>query len=110
MGLVVIAKACRCGGKRFNGQCNRCGAGWRVTDGRSKWHRMYTSSRWLRLRLLWLADHPLCVECERAGKVEPGVDVDHIVPHGGDWGRFLDVGNLQSLCKACHGAKTRSGL
>ena len=28
--------------------------------------------------------------------------VDHITAHRGDMGRFLDTGNLQSLCKPCH--------
>jgi 5-methylcytosine-specific restriction endonuclease McrA len=104
----VRAKACRCGGKRIDGECDRCGSGWRCNDGKSKHAAMYASSRWLRLRLLFLAEHPLCVECERQGKIVSAVDVDHITPHGGDWGLFLDRANLQGLCKACHGVKTRS--
>ena len=29
-----------------------------------------------------------------------------IEPHNGDWQRFTDPSNLQSLCHGCHSAKT----
>jgi 5-methylcytosine-specific restriction protein A len=32
--------------------------------------------------------------------------VDHIQPHRGNWARFIDRDNLQSLCKSCHDRKT----
>jgi 5-methylcytosine-specific restriction protein A len=32
--------------------------------------------------------------------------VDHIQPHRGEWSRFVDVSNLQSLCKFHHDRKT----
>ena len=33
-------------------------------------------------------------------------DVDHVVPFEGDWSKFVDPDNLQSLCHSCHGRKT----
>ena len=57
--------------------------------------------RWERLRLVWLARHPLCVVCQ-----EPAQCVDHIIPlsRGGGY----EFGNLQSLCASCHSRKTRA--
>lgn len=62
--------------------------------------------RWQRYRLIFLAEHPLCVECERAGKVEAATVVDHIVPHKGDQVKFWEPTNHQGLCAACHNRKT----
>jgi hypothetical protein len=36
-----------------------------------------------------------------AGGVTPATVADHVVPHGGDWNKFL-LGELQSLCASCH--------
>jgi len=46
--------------------------------------------------------HPLCVYCEREGRVSAGCIVDHIIPHRGDMVLFWDRSNWQSLCKPCH--------
>lgn len=62
---------------------------------------------WQRLRDLHLASSPLCVECQRRGVVAAAIDVDHIRPHEGRDDLRLDPANLQSLCKKCHGAKTK---
>lgn len=61
--------------------------------------KFYKSARWLSLRKMILARHPLCAIC---GK--PATVVDHIVPRrqgGGD----TDHSNLQSLCARCHNVK-----
>lgn len=61
----------------------------------------YHTWRWTKLSRAFLADHPLCVECQRQGRYTPATVCDHIVPwpvvkaRGGD---FYDVGNLQPLC------------
>ena len=58
-------------------------------------------ARWQRVRAMQLRRHPLCVVC---GTV--ATDVDHITPkHDGG---LDEKSNLQSLCKRCHGKKTRS--
>lgn len=54
-----------------------------------------------------LAEHPLCVRCERLGRVRLAVVTDHIEPHKGDPVLFRDPSNHQSLCKPCHDRKTR---
>lgn len=64
--------------------------------------------RWQQYRLRYLAQHPLCVMCEAAGRVEAAVVVDHVVPHEGDQQLFWSASNHQALCKPCHdGTKQR---
>jgi 5-methylcytosine-specific restriction protein A len=67
-----------------------------------KW---YCTEDWRQLRLRVLADEPVCAHCLRA----PSVEVDHKVPHRGDYVVFWDRDNLQGLCKPCHSAKTQLG-
>jgi 5-methylcytosine-specific restriction protein A len=61
--------------------------------------------RWRRARA-YLARHPLCVQCQAAGRIEPSTTVDHVVPHRGDQKLFCDEANWAALCKRCHDAKT----
>lgn len=60
---------------------------------------------WAKFSKWYRREHPLCVICERKGYTTPAEHVDHIVPleHGGE---KYDEDNLQSLCVACHNAKT----
>ena len=58
--------------------------------------------KWQQARVGWLRKHPLCVECNRRGRVEAAIIVDHIKPHRGDMVLFWDKTNWQSLCKSCH--------
>jgi len=60
---------------------------------------------WRRLRQLKLNRDPLCEHCKARGIINPGEQVDHIVPlsEGGEH----DLANLQTLCGPCHWAKTR---
>ncbi len=74
-----------------------------MTQGKHHW--MY-GSEWRKARLHFLADHPVCVECEARGMVRQATDVDHITRHDGDRTLFWDRDNWQSLCKECHDAKT----
>jgi 5-methylcytosine-specific restriction endonuclease McrA len=62
--------------------------------------------RWGKVRAAYLAEHPFCVECEKAGEQTLATDVDHIIPHRGQAARFWDVTNYQALCKSHHSAKT----
>lgn len=64
------------------------------------------NASWRRLRLKVLSRNPLCVECEKAGRVQSAEEVDHITPHRGDMGLFYDIDNLQGLCKRHHSMKT----
>lgn len=57
---------------------------------------------WQAARAAYLARHPLCVFCEKKGRIEPATVVDHVVPHKGDPKLFWDRKNWQPLCKTCH--------
>lgn len=72
-------------------------------------------ARFRRARAVYLAEHPLCVECLKEGHAEPSTVLDHIVPHHGqDDPLFWDQDNWQALCASHHGRKTvedtRKGL
>lgn len=61
---------------------------------------------WQKARLGHLAESPLCVLCQKGGRLVAASVVDHIVPHKGDMQKFWDRSNWQSLCKSCHDVKT----
>ena len=66
--------------------------------------------RWRTARKRYLRRFPLCLECQRSGKLVPATVVDHIIPHRGDEDLFWDESNWQPLCKRCHDRKTGLGL
>ena len=71
------------------------------------WHGWYSLPVWTkRLRPEHLLIEPFCRTCAAEGKRTRAEVVDHIQPHRGDWNRFTDPGNLQSLCKYHHDQKT----
>ena len=83
--------------KDRNGYCEK-----HTKDVKEKWnqqyHHWYMGKAWRKLRAWHLNEHPLCIMCEREGRTAAGVEVDHIIPHKGDWGLFTDPDNLQTLC------------
>lgn len=64
--------------------------------------------RWQRYRAGYLRRHPLCAACFSRKRYTPATEVDHIVPHKGDFELFWDPNNHQGLCKSCHSKKTAS--
>ena len=79
-------------------------AGRRVS---AQWHGWYSLPVWTDdLRPNQLLREPWCRECARRGIHTRATVVDHIQPHRGNWTRFIDRDNLQSLCKSCHDRKT----
>jgi 5-methylcytosine-specific restriction protein A len=55
-------------------------------------------------RARWLELHPLCVECQKDGRVTAATVPDHVVPL---WKGGPDTeANLQSLCKEHHDEKS----
>jgi 5-methylcytosine-specific restriction endonuclease McrA len=70
--------------------------------------RLYHTQRWLRARGRFLSEHPLCAECERAGRIVAATVVDHRDGHRrADWReRFWDESTWQPLCRDCHNAKS----
>lgn len=73
---------------------------WR-TDKRKTAERGYGAA-WQRARLRFLQAHPLCVMCQRDGRVTAAQVVDHITKHEGDQALFWDEANWQPLCKPHH--------
>ena len=67
------------------------------------------SRQWRYARERYLAEHPLCVDCEAKGRIEAATVVDHIVPHRGNQVLFWDVENWQALCVTHHNEKTARG-
>lgn len=67
------------------------------------WQKMYKNTRYLAARERFLITHPIC---NVDGCTLPATDLDHIVPHRGDWGKFLDPNNWQGLCHKHHSIKT----
>ncbi|NQV85464.1 MAG: HNH endonuclease [Woeseiaceae bacterium] len=63
--------------------------------------RGYTAA-WRRARDSFLIKHPVCRMCQDNGKLEEGVEVDHIIPHRGNMKLFWDETNWQALCRHCH--------
>lgn len=73
----------------------------------AQWHKFYLTRLWRdTLRPGQLLREPFCRACAGRGLRMPATEVDHIRPHKGDWNRFADPDNLQSLCHSCHSRKT----
>lgn len=65
----------------------------------------YHSNGWRKSSERFIADNPLCCECQKAGRLEPSKVTDHIVPKDickDPW----DRDNWQPLCRKCHSMKS----
>lgn len=58
--------------------------------------------RWQKARATFLAHHPHCTMCTKAGQTVAATVVDHIEPHRGDQAKFWDKANWQPLCAPHH--------
>ncbi|TWT37480.1 hypothetical protein KOR34_24320 [Posidoniimonas corsicana] len=65
---------------------------------------------WQRASKAHLEENPLCVECEKRGRITAATCVDHSIPHRGDMELFWRQELWQSMCAACHSRKTAQGL
>lgn len=65
---------------------------------------------WRRLSEAVRSTEPYCRMCAERGIVRPAQLVDHIVPVEIAPDKRLDQGNLQPLCRICHGVKTAEDL
>ena len=102
-----MTRICRCGA-RVDGRCEDCTRRTQrvITRRRGSAGRFYSTAAWTRLRAHKIARDPLCEVCLAEGRTEAATEVDHIVPIDVDWGRRLDITNLQSLSRSCHARKT----
>lgn len=74
--------------------------------------KFYGTAVWRKCRDAYIAEHPLCCNCEDHGLVVPADLVDHIIPYKEDPDLGTDHDNLRSLCIPCHnriGAKAKGG-
>ena len=68
-------------------------------------HARGYGTAWDKLRkAIMQRDKGLCQPCLRSGRPEKAAQVDHIIPKA--QGGTDDHHNLQSICTACHKAKT----
>lgn len=69
--------------------------------------KAYNTTRWRKLRLSFLKEHPLCAECLKEGKVTPAEHVHHLKSpfSKGQVNQALmyDETNLESICAYHHG-------
>ena len=65
--------------------------------------RLYNSAAFQACRQIKLCDQPYCEMCLDEGRHTPAVIVHHIIGVTKDESLALDVENMQSLCRACHG-------
>lgn len=107
----AIPRACRkrgCSGTTTDrsGYCEaHRNEGWQQHQRGLSRHQRGYGSKWVRLRPLVLSrDKHLCQECLRNGRHTPAATVDHIRAKAN--GGTDDLSNLESLCTACHKAKT----
>lgn len=72
------------------------------------YRRLIQGRRWQKLRRSVLSAHPLCVDCQRQGRLTAATEVHHVVPcQSAPSVRTMetlmyDPGNLRPLCHACH--------
>lgn len=77
---------------------------------RANSHQRGYTRMWSKARAVYLAHNPLCKLCEDQGVITPATQVDHIIPHRGNYELFWDPENWQGLCASCHSKKTKAGL
>jgi 5-methylcytosine-specific restriction protein A len=77
-----------------------------VTKEHNQKSSKFYTYQWRKASKQFLKEHPLCVHCQKEGRLTPATDVDHIIPHGGNRKLFWDRKNWQPLCKSCHSKKT----
>src|SRR6478609_7435508 len=66
------------------------------------WRSWCRSPTWKSIRRHRLAEEPRCRQCGIEGRKEAASHVDHVKPHLGQWSRFFQYENTQSLCAHHH--------
>lgn len=70
-------------------------------------HERGLGTEWDRVRAIVMRrDKWLCQPCQRAGRVTPATECDHIVPRSK--GGKCSTANAEAICADCHQAKTAS--
>jgi 5-methylcytosine-specific restriction protein A len=72
-------------------------------------HNAIYDRRWATVRLSFLRDNPLCVDCLANDIVTAAQDVHHIVKAKVAPELRLETTNLMALCSSCHRTRTAKG-
>jgi 5-methylcytosine-specific restriction endonuclease McrA len=62
----------------------------------------YKSPAWRKLRAMFLAASPLCLDCLAKGLLTAAIEVHHKIARKLRPDLALDWDNLMGLCKSCH--------
>ncbi len=95
-----------CKGLVREGICSQCGSRSGADKRASAAKRGYGGT-WRRVRRMVLNEQPLCVECQRNGRVTIATDVHHVTPLRDGGENAAD--NLEPLCHSCHSRVTARG-
>jgi hypothetical protein len=69
---------------------------------RQPWQAWFKSPTWKTIRRHRLMQEPNCRYCAQEGCAVVATHVGHVDPHGGQWSRFIQYENTQSLCARHH--------
>lgn len=86
------------------GACEQCNKQREVLKDqrRGSSHERGYDGRWREYSKARLAQHPLCVDCEKRGKLTAATLTGHMVPGWADKSRFWDETNHVSQCASCN--------
>ena len=74
----------------------------------ANYNKIIHSKRWIALRRIYLAEHPLCEQCRKKELLRPAIDVHHVIPietgntYADKAKLAFDINNLMALCRECH--------
>jgi 5-methylcytosine-specific restriction protein A len=64
---------------------------------------------WKRFRAGYLQQHPLCRDCEAAGRLTPATELHHLAKPRDNPELRLAASNVLGLCVSCHSRRTGRG-
>jgi 5-methylcytosine-specific restriction enzyme A len=77
-----------------------------TTNQRVEDKKFYNSKRWRKFRMYVANSKPMiCAECQKAGRIRIGGQLDHIKPRKDYPELAFDEDNMQWLCREHHNAK-----
>lgn len=82
-------------------------------ENRTKQKRFYSGKKWKKLRDMYLAEHPLCERCLKAGRAQVAEHVHHKIEltesNYNDPMISLNPEYLEALCFDCHSKEHHQG-
>ena len=102
-------RVCKCGGRIRRDRCDRCGPIRRRPDRRASACRRGYDRNWRRFRRAYLAQHPLCHDCQFEGLATEAVEIHHIKKVADHPELRFERTNQLGLCKSCLSKRTARG-